>query len=138
MPVLIKEVEGEPWREEGLHVEVRVEEEEDGLEEVEEIELGWEEALEGDLEMAGEVFGELCEAVAMVELEKREEMEDDLLTGWMLPGAGSPDSCSSPFKESLVQNICRTFTEHSQNIRRTFAEHSQNIRRTFAEHSQNL
>ena len=97
LPVLIKEVEGEPWREEGLHVEVRVEEEEDGLEEVEEIELGWGEALEGDLEMAGGVFGELCEAVAMVELEKREEMEDDLLTGWMLPGAGSPDSCSSPF-----------------------------------------
>ena len=89
LPVLLKEVEDEPCKEE-----------EYGLGEVGEFELGWEKALVGDLEMAGGVFGELCEAVAMVELEKWEEkgeMGDDLLTGWVLPGEGSPDGCSSPF-----------------------------------------
>ena len=58
--------------------------------------------------MAGGVFGELCEAAAMVELEKwgeKEEMDGDLLTGWVLPGAGSSDSCSSPFEGSPFENI---------------------------------
>ena len=93
LPVLMKEVEGETCGEGELRVEVRLEEEEEGLGEVEEIELRWEEALAGDLEMAGGVFGELCEAVATVELEewvRKEKRDDDLLTGWVLSGAGGP------------------------------------------------
>ena len=98
LPVLLREVEGEPWREVELLEEVRVEDEECGLGEVEEIELGWEEVLAGDLKMTSGAFGELCEAVALVELEKCREMEEeDLLTGWVLPGAGSPDCCPSLF-----------------------------------------
>ena len=77
-------------------MEVDVEEEEDELGEAEEIELGWEEAMEGDLDMAGGAFGELCMGVAEVVLEEWEECED-LLTGWELPGLGSPDCGSSPF-----------------------------------------
>ena len=98
LPALLREVEGEPWREVELLEEVRVEDEECGLGEVEEIELGWEEVLAGDLKMTSGAFEELCEAVALVELEECREMEEeDLLTGLVLPGAGSPDCCPSLF-----------------------------------------
>ena len=100
LPVLMKEMEGEMYGKEELRVKVRLEleQEECGLGEMEEIELGWEEASEGDLDMAGGRFGELCEAVAMVELEGwkgKGEMGDDLLTGWVLPVVGNPDGHSS-------------------------------------------
>ena len=99
LPVLVREVEREA-REEESQVEVRMEEEKDGLGVLEEFELGWEEVEGKDSAMTEGVFGQLCEAVAMVEIGKWEEMEgmvDDLLTGWVLPEAGSPNGRSSPF-----------------------------------------
>ena len=99
LPILSKEGEGQDG-EGKLGVKGAEVEEESELGEMAEIELGWEEAWEGDLEMAGGAFGALCEAVAMVELEElseKGEIEDDLLTGWELPEVGIPDGCSSPF-----------------------------------------
>ena len=114
LPVLTREVEGAVQGKETLDVEVNVEEEEDELGEAEEIELGWEEAMEGDLDMAGGAFGELCVRVAEVVLE--EWVDDaDLLTGWELPGMGNPDNGSSPFqgRHCCQENIgfIRTFLQ---------------------------